>query len=213
MSNAPAEKPSSNYSNSHKAKETAKETPNFEKVIVGEVITRKKPLGTRIKEAFTGDDSRSVGHFILFDVVLPATKQLISDVASQGVERLLFGDNARSSTVRRGGYSNTYNRVSTNNVRIREREEPRAISQRARATHEFSEVVLADRPEAQRVLDDLTAAIDQYDTVTVSDLYDLLGITGTFQDDKWGWYELRDARIVRVREGYLLDLPKPQPMN
>lgn len=211
MSNAPAEKPrSSNYSNSHKANDPVKETPKLEKVIVGDVITRKKRLGTRIKEAFTGDDSRSVGHFILFDVVLPATKQLISDVASQGVERLLFGDNARS-TVRRQGYS-SYNRVSTNNAR---REEPRSISRQARATHDFGEIVLADRPEAQKVLDDLTASVQQYDTATVSDLYDLVGITGSFQDDKWGWYEadLRSARIVRVREGYLLDLPKPQPMN
>lgn len=217
MTNASAGQP--NYpGNSNKSREAAakpaaekKEKPQLEKVISGEVVERKKPLGKRIVESFTGDDSKSVGHFVLFDVVLPTTKQLISDVVSQGIERLLFGENA-VRTQHRGGYRPNYTGSRPSQQRVNNNE-PRAISQRARATHDFNEIVIASRPEAQKVLDDITAAIEQFDVATVSDLYDLVGITGSFQDDKWGWYDLRGARIVRVREGYLLDLPKPEPVE
>lgn len=215
MTTTPAGSP--NYpGNSHKAKEAVvkpikpKEAPKLEKVITSAIVERKKPLGRRIVESFTGDDSKSVGHFVLFDVVLPTTKQLISDVVSQGIERLLFGENSRQQT--RGGYRPGYNNYSPRPVQRRD-EPARAISQKARATHDFNEIVIESRQDAQKVLDDITAAIEQYDVATVSDLYDLVGITGSFQDDKWGWYDLRAARIVRVREGYLLDLPKPEPVE
>jgi hypothetical protein len=216
---------SPNYpGNSHKAKESA-ENPKkavakttsgeerekkVEQVVTGGTSLRKKSLGKRIAEAFTGDDSKSVGHFILFDVVVPATKQLLSDIATQGVERILFGDNARTIQQRNGGYrsGSSYNRPVQRATS--QRQQP---SQRARATHDFTEVAITDRAEAQQVLDDLTAALDQFDVITVSDFYDAVGVTGSFQDDKWGWYDLRGARIVRVREGYVIDFPKPEPVE
>lgn len=196
--------------NSNKKKATESKKPErLEKTISGKVVERKKPLGKRIAETFTGDDTRTVGQHILFEVILPAIKQLISDTVSQGIERLLFGESSRHSrTVTRPGY-NAYNRVTP----ASRRDEPRSLSSRARATHDFNEIVLESRGEAEKVRDDLTACIDQFDVATVSDLYDLVGITGSFQDDKWGWYDLRDARITRVREGYLLDLPKTQPIE
>lgn len=202
---------SPNYpGNSHKAKAKAID-PNkppkekLEKVIEGVVVERKKPLGKRILATFTGDDSRSVGNYLLFDVILPATKQLISDIAIQGVERVLFGDGARPSQGR-PGYRTPYNRMSSNGGS--RRNEPRTISQTAKRTHDFNEIILETREDAQRILDDLRSVLEQFDVVTVSDLYDLVGITGSFQDDKWGWFELNNAPIRRIAEGYLLELPK-----
>lgn len=199
-------------SNKKKAEGEAKAESKRKKLpksISGDVVYRKKKTRSKIAESFMGDDTRSVGHYILFEVVLPAIKQLISDAASQGVERLLFGDSSRSNTRvgSRPGYT-SYNRINVNR-----RDEPRAISQRARASHDFSEIILKSRDEAEKVRDDLTACVDQYDVATVSDLYDLVGISGSFQDDKWGWYDLRDVRIRRVREGYLLELPRTQPIE
>lgn len=197
--------------NSNKKREagTPKERPKIEKMIEGEAIQRKKPLGTRIKETFTGDDSRTVGHYILFDVILPAAKDMISEAVSKGIERLLFGENARGSSHSRSrpGYT-AYNRVSTTT-----RAEPREISQRGRAVHDFREVILATRGEAEAVIDQLVELIKNYEVANVNDFYDMVGITGSFTDDKWGWYDLRGARAERVREGYLVSLPKPEPLD
>src|SRR5690606_17881328 len=103
--------------NTHKSKDSESkrpqkenaEKPKFEKVADGE--HRKKSLGKKISETFTGDDARSVGEYVLFDVVIPAAKTMISDAVGQGVERMLFGEARRPRT---GGGSRTnytsYNR-------------------------------------------------------------------------------------------------------
>ncbi len=55
--------------NSHKVKKDTvpkKETekPKIEKVVEGEVLRRKKPLGKRIAETFGATDMKSVGGFV-----------------------------------------------------------------------------------------------------------------------------------------------------
>ncbi len=67
--------------------------------------------------------------------------------------------------------------------------------------------------DAETVLDGLIFAIQEYDFVYVNDLYQMVGITPTFVDTKWGWNDLREAEIRRVREGWVLILPRPVPDN
>jgi hypothetical protein len=196
--------------NSHKARESKESAPekNIEKVISGEAIQRKKSAGSKFKDVFTGEDARSVGSYILFDVFIPALKSMLADATSQGIERILFGDARRSSSGGKQGYT-SYNKMYGSKPSSNTRE----LSNRARATHNFGEVILSSRGEAEEVLDRLTALIDTYSVATVSDLYDLVGITGSFTDDKWGWFDLRGSGINRVREGYLINLPQTQPID
>ena len=55
--------------------------------------------------------------------------------------------------------------------------------------------------------------VNSYDSATVADFYDLVGITSEFTDNKWGWTNLHGSRVIRARDGYLLDLPKPEPVE
>ena len=55
--------------------------------------------------------------------------------------------------------------------------------------------------------------IDTYGIVSVPDIYDLVGISGNYTDNKYGWTNLRNAEPVRVGDGYMLKLPKPGPIN
>lgn len=188
------------------------EEKKLERVTTSDVIARKPSLGKRIAQSFSGEDMHSVGGYLLFDVALPALKNTISDMVSQGIERMLFGDSRPTSG--RRTYTN-YNRPSSVSRPPweRDREEPRSISRQARANHTFDEIVLPSRGEAEMVLDRLSDQIEKYDVATVSDLYELVGITGSFTDDKWGWTDLRSARVRQVREGYLLDLPRTGPIH
>lgn len=185
------------------------------KVVQGKVIRKKKGLGSRVKETFTGDDARSVGSYILFDVIIPAAKNMLADAASQGTERLLFGDvRSKSRSSSRGSsytsYGSMYRRSDN---RDRDRDGRRELSNRARARHDFDDIIIESRSEAEDVLEQLSILIDDYDQAKVSDMYDLLGITANPTDDRWGWVNLRDGRVVRVRQGYLLDLPAPVPLD
>ena len=211
-----------NYpSNAHKAKVESKRPvkkeeepkPKFEKVADG--THRKKGLGKKVAETFTGDDARTVGEYVLFDVVIPAAKTMISDAVGQGVERMLFGEARRPrSSSTRSNYT-SYNTIRTGSSspgRAFEADGP-TLSKRARTNHDFGEVVLPDRGKAEIVIERMGDALDAYGVVTVTDFYDLVGITGSYTDDKWGWYDLRSARVVRDRAGYFIDLPSPSPVD
>lgn len=212
-------------SNSRKSREPKPEAKvpeperRAEKVIEGEVQRRKKPIGRRLSETFFSGDGRGVMSYIMLDVLLPAAKDTIADVVSQGIERMLFGE-ARSVSRRTGARSSgasgyvSYNRYSSQPPGAR-REDPRAtqLSPRARATHDFDEIILATRAEAEEVIDRLFGLVSKYEAATVGDLYDLLGISSKFTDDRWGWTDIRGAGVTRVRNGYLLDLPRPEPLD
>jgi hypothetical protein len=193
------------------------EDKKIERVVTTEVSRRKKPLGKRFLETFIGGDAKSVAHYVLFDVLLPAAKDTAADAVSQGIERMLFGE-VRSTSRRTGtrpgsggGYT-SYNRYASTAAPAR-REDPRGISRQARARHDFDEIVLATRVEAEEVIDRMFDLVSQYESVTVRDLYELVGISASYTDDKWGWTDIRGAGVTRIRNGYLLDLPKPDPLD
>lgn len=191
--------------------------PKVKKVVQGEVVRRKKPLGKRFAETFFQGDSRSVWGYVLFDVLIPAAKDTLADAVSQGIERKLYGE-ARSSSRRTGsrpggpgGYI-SYNRYADNKSSSR-REEPRGTNRRTRGRPEIGEICLKTRVEAEEVLDNLRLLVSEYDQATVMDYYGLLGEPTDYPDDKYGWTDLSNAGVDRVQQGYLLDLPRPEPLG
>lgn len=209
----------SNYKpNSHKSKKIisdmnsgeAKERPKLDQIATGQAFEKKKSVGKRISEAFTGDDATSVGDYLLYDIVIPSIKALIADAVGQGTERLMFGSSSRvrSTTLRNGGrpdYGRMYSGKPINQMQDGRRD----LSAAARANHDFNDIIIPDRGEADLILDKLGEIISMYEFATVSDLYQLTGITGSYTDDKYGWFDIREARITRVREGWRLNLPVP----
>lgn len=208
-----------NYpSNSHKNQVTPAAQPDrtpVPKVIQGNAVARQKGLGKQIQQAFIMDDTKTVGQYILFDVVIPTTKKLIMDMGNEFLSRMLNGTG--SSRISRDSFgrptSKSYGSYFGGSSR-RDREDERPMSNRARATHDFDEIELDTRAEAEEVLGAMGDRLDQYGMVTLTDLYDMVGITGSFADDKWGWVDLRGSEAVRTRSGkYVLSLPKPKPMD
>ena len=200
--------------NSNAAKKPHPERVRNEKVIKGRAIQRKKPLGSRISELFVVEDADSVGSYLVLDVLIPAAKNLIADMVGEGIQRMLFGDSSGYSRSRNSGPSRGYTSYSSIGKPSYKSSEPRNLSPRSRATHNFGDIILPTRGEAEQVLDRMFGMLDQYDLVTVADLYDFVGITSEYTDNDWGWTELRGlVKIHRARDGYLLDLPKPSPIK
>lgn len=189
-----------------------------ERVTQGEVQRRKKSVGKRFLETFMGGDARSVGGYIVFDVLIPATRDMVVDTFTMGVERMFYPDSRGTS--RRGyrsqgqnGYV-AYNRYAPSSriYRPGEREE-RNISRRARASHDFDEIILSTRVEAEEVVERLFDLVERYESASVEDLYEMVGIKSDYTDKKWGWLDLRGANVTRTRSGYLLNLPRPVPLD
>lgn len=194
-------------------KTKSEERPKPERITSQEGVIQKKSFGTKIKETFTGEDARSVGNYLFFDVIVPAFKAMLADTAAQGTERLLFGSStSRSRPNDRERRNIPYSRMSTSRG-SRESSLYREFSDRDRATHNFDNIRVDSRPEAEEVLDALANIVDEYGSARVSDLYEMVGISGKFTDDNWGWFSLRDSGVRRVRDGYLILLPRPEPID
>lgn len=201
------------------------EPKKIEKVISGTVRRRKKSLGAKFMETFGGEDSSSVMDYILFEVLIPAAKDVMYDVFTQGLERKLGIDmnnrrrpSSRGSSSRYDSRSNgrfDYNGISSRRDRDRDHDDYRHMSRRARADHDFEEIVFQTSFDAREILRKMNGALDYYEIVTVSDFYRMAGIEPDPPDEKWGWSDLDGARIIRLRnnEGFTLDLPRPESMD
>ena len=191
--------------NSYKSKAEA-EDRKIEKVIKGEATIRKKSLGKKFAETFLGDEVDNVRSYLIFDVVVPAIKETLSDAVSKGIDMLLFGE-ARGGGRRNRGGNNTY-------VSYNEYSRPRNRQSARQARFDFSDIDLDSRSDAEDVLDALEDIIEMYDVARVADLYELVGITGSHTDNKWGWTNIDSASVSRTRNGkYILNMPRPKPIG
>lgn len=75
------------------------------------------------------------------------------------------------------------------------------------------EIILESRKDAEDVLDTMRNMISTYGVVSVADLHDLTGAIANYTDSNYGWTALNSAKVVRVRNGYLLKLPRPKTLS
>ena len=201
--------------NAHKNREAEPEPrEKIEKIVEGKVVTRKLPWWKRMAHSMIADDASSISDYILVDGIVPALKNLIADIVGQGTNRVLFGSARNRGRSGIGGLGTLDSRGSLRTRYDQIGVDPgRSISRVGRARHDFDEVVLETRVEAIDVVEGLIAQVARYGFASVSDLYDLVGVTGSFQDQRWGWTDLVTADVRQVRGGFLLDLPRPEPLR
>lgn len=198
--------------NNERSRRDVNEDKNIQQVVASGATRRKKSLRRQFKETFIAGDARTAVRYAMFEVLLPAARDMIVEGMHQGMEKLIFGDSRRrGSTTPYSGPTGhvSYNRYSGSRLAGPQR----AISRTARARHDFDEIVLDQRAEAEEVIDRLFDLVRQYDSATVADLYELVGLSATHTDHKWGWTDLMGAGVSRIRGGYLLDLPEPEPFS
>lgn len=199
-------------SNSHKSKEEQKETlpeKKIEKVISGTAKTKKKSEVRKFTDVFISEDMDSVKSYIFMDVIVPAVKKAISDVVTNGIDMLLYGESGgrsnKKSTASRVSYRSYYDSPN-------DRREPRA-TERNRMGYSYDNIILDNRGEAEDVLTRMDELVQTYGLVSVADFYDLVGVSGNYTDNKYGWTDIRNASIVRTREGYMIKMPKALPLD
>lgn len=196
------------------SKEEQKERQHLQKRISGEVKVREKNPLKKIAGVVFEEDLKNVKTYVLRDVVIPLIKDAIADSFIGALEMLLYGSsngrrrrNVIGQDKDKPSYT-AYNRYSDGTSTYRGRRRSSGSGE----TYDYNEIIMADKGDAEAVLDDLRNAIVEYKVATVADLYDLVGKTGEFTDNKYGWTNLEDAYVRRVREGYLLELPKARPI-
>lgn len=192
------------------------EKPKPEKAVTGEVVKKKPSIGQRVKDIFFRGDFQGVTRYVATEVLLPALRNLIVDSTTKGIERAIYGE------VRALRHAPGTSRYQYNNPIYRDRDRssrahlpdqpPHRLPPRGR-THTIGDIVLTSKADAETVIERLSDIIDQYEVASVADLYDLLGLSTSFIDNKWGWTELVYADVKQIREGFLIDLPPAEPIE
>lgn len=197
--------------NSHNARErkqdgTSPPDKKLEKVVSGGTKTRKKSEVKKFANVFVPEDVDNVKGYILMDVIVPGIKNAIADVVSI----MLFGEAGRLGGRRDKGSRSSYQRYYDDR-----RDDRRDYGRpRAAAGFEYDDIIFETRGDADLVLDQLESAIANYSLASVADLYDLAGITcRSYTANKYGWTDIRTAKVIRTRDGYILQLPRTVQIN
>lgn len=199
-------KPNSFASKSKKAPDAP--TKNVEKVISGAKVKKKSGI-EKFKDVFISEDVNSVGSYILLDVLVPAVKNAISTIVTNGIDMVLFGETGRSrngTPASRVSYRNCFDKPS------------RSVSRNQRGDRfydGFDGIEVRTRGEAEKVLDRMDELIATYGLASVADLLDIAGVTHSlhYTDNNYGWTDIRSASVVRISDGYWLKLPRAIPLN
>lgn len=170
-----------------------------------------RPATRRFKDYLFAESPKELGAKIGRDVVVPRLKAGVEEALNSFLSGMLWGGGPRpmsnivQGTVLRGGNVN-YNHIST---------QQSGLAQAAQAnvsrtsSGNYQDLVTPTQDSAEMLLARMYDLLNQYRVVAVADLYELANITPAISDNAYGWTNLDGARISKVRDGFLLELPRP----
>lgn len=194
--------------NSHKSRNEVKTVENnkvekrAEKVVHGKVKT-KANNARKLTDIFISEDVANVKNYILMDVIVPSIKKAVYDLIVGTLDMSLYGGRGN------GGKRPTADKISYRDYsNVNRRDERSYGSTRTASGYTYDDIVVETRGEAESVLARMDEIMEEYEQVRVADLYDLVGISGDYTDNKYGWTNIRNARVVRTRDGYKIEMPR-----
>lgn len=216
-------------SNSKKSKDpnaTPNSDPRPRRPKIATAKRIKQPFYKRFANTFIeGETGHDVLNYITYDVVIPAAKSTLADLVEGAIDMVLFGGERgggrgrNRNIVRSGGRSYMpYNSMYEGSTRGRRDDGRSAAARRpfdvepgrtAISRRGVESIVLGSRNEAEIVLGELVELVSEFGVASLADLYDLCGLSSEFTDNKYGWTDLPTCTTRRVREGWVLELPRP----
>lgn len=197
-------------SNSNKSREEAsreqRKLPEkkIERVVSGEVKVKKKGFFSKMRDNLVSDDASSVKSYIFNDVLIPSFKKAVSDIVTNGIDIMLYGEarhSNKSTNSSRVSYTKFYDRDSDTRYRNN------------RSNYSYNDVVVPTKADGERILDVLDDTIATYGCASVADFYDAVGVSTQYTDNNYGWTSIASARVVPVTDGWRIDLPRAMPIN
>lgn len=184
----------------------APEGKRAEKVVKGTVKVKKNEM-RKLTDVFISEDVGNVKNYIIFDILVPSIKNAIYDIVVNSLKMSLFGG--------RGGDGKRpiADKVSYHDYGSSSRRDERSSGERSARGYSYDDITLDSRAEAERVLSCMDELMDEYGIVRVADLYDLVGYTGEYTDNHYGWTNIRNAEIISTRGGYRIKMPRPLPIR
>lgn len=184
---------------------TEKARPVAKKVVSTASIRKKSEL-RKMVDAFIPNDLNAVKQDIITNIIVPTVRKSLYNILKNTIDILINGEitdkDRGSSTRTRVSYSGYYN-SSRNN-------ESRSENTGSRNNgYDYGDIFVGSIAEANDVLDEMGAMIEQYGRASVHNLYECIGQRGNYNDHDFGWTNISRAKVVPDREGYRIVMPTP----
>lgn len=209
-------------SHKHKAEETEK-AREVEKVVYGNVKKRKKNEIQKFRSKYLAEDSNSPIGQIWNDMILPAARKMASDVVDNFFDfvRDSFDDRLYGGTKsHRSGSGSSYGykrHTAYGEYFDRKRRDREPVVLRAKSGFDFDPIFFSTRGDAEAVLKELHRLIGKYKVVSVCDMYRAANMDCPYTYEKYGWMDISEGKVVRDyyenEPGYIIDLPRPMPID
>lgn len=192
--------------------------PNKRKAAVASGKLKKKSFLQKIGEYYMPEDISNIPEHIIYTMFIPAIFDAMCEALTNGVEMLFHGNAVGNSKGRKRKFDDPlgYNKISSGKggtkMRVGDTDE------RVHGVDIFIEGNLKDLTE---FLDTLDEDIDEFDWVSVSDVYQRAEIKINYAKqaayDRYGWTTLNDVTYKKTWDwvdgkkvqGYIVHFPKP----
>lgn len=192
-----------------------------------DVIVRKKSKGKKAVESFLGEEVESVKDHIVYDMIIPSTKDAMSnmcggivdffnDMFHEFIDSIFFGSSEHTKTKASQtyvSYQGYYNKKSQSSGKPLSKRET-YLSTR----HDLEDLDFVDMETALKVRKELIELIENYNEASVADLFSLSDQTLDWAEykekDKFGWRDPSAIGKPRRRRGrYIIPLPRPEKLK
>lgn len=181
----------------------------FDKAVVKGKVNLNEPNDIqKLARDFLAEDLHTVKQKLLGEYLLPMLKNGMASLLTSAINLAFFGEDRPHANSQ--GYSgsrvqrNSYDGYYQNNHSQQQAQPVR------RSLHNID---FEFRGEADDTLAQLRMAIQNYGSVSLGDLWDLMGVSSDNTDFNYGWYDLGNAYIKGVPGGFRLVLPTAVPLH
>jgi len=179
------------------------------------IVSTHKSLGEKFVDTFMSETVDDVKSWLMVDVIIPGIKNTILDML--GMMFFGGGDYSRRGHSRgydreRVSYNSYYSSDRRSESRSRDRRD-RDDGPRRDGKIDYRNIIFRDRRSAEALVDELHRRIEDYNQVSIAEMFDLMEVTGKYTDNNWGWTRKSDIGIRRVSNGYLIDVAEAEALE
>ena len=174
-------------------------------VLTGKYDGKGKMSGlSKIGQALITDDLDKVGETLLYDNLLPAVKNTITNFLKAFIDQLFYGESKTNYGSSASTYHNSYNGSSSSGGK------PRNDFRDSGDYFIFTSSEITSRGDGEATLYKLGRVLDDWGYVTVSNLYSMCNETAPYTYNGHGWRSLHGATVSMAPGGqYCIKLPRP----
>lgn len=180
-------------------------------VTSGKVKTKKASTASKFARLFLSEDAGLTKEYVINDIAIPKTKDLIASVLKSIIDTLFYGRGGGSSSRSSNSTYVSYRDYGSSGS-TEKRERRSAVYQ---SQPSFPDLIFENPHDATDVISSMNEIIDRYKIATVGEMYDLANITEgvPYTAENYGWTDFKSAKVIKTYDGYVIKTPPCMPID